>query len=161
MNTKRLMVCSLILMLTGGLALADGGHGFRGAPHHVAGGMNPERLVHRLERVLELDTSQRQALENVARAATPEFEALGERANENAKAMRALDVTDEGYAVALENLAREAGEVATEAVLLHGRLRADISAELTEAQREALSKFLESRRERARERRGTRRRDGR
>lgn len=106
------------------------------------------------------DEAQKAALDNVARAVQPQFEALHERARENAKALRSLDAADAGYATALQNLATEAGDIATQAVLLHGRLRADIGAELTDEQRRQLAAAVEQRREHhrqhRRERRGSR-----
>lgn len=159
MILKRMAVGSLLLMLSAGVALAARGDGFHGAHHLLKAGGSPERMLEHIERVLDLDDARKQSLTNVVTAAAPQFEALRERAKENVEALRALDVDDADYATRLQNLATIAGELATQAVLLHGRLRADLSAELTDEQRVELAAALTERRERFREHRHARHRD--
>ena len=50
--------------------------------------------------------------------------------------MHSLDVNDPDYGSNLQNLSVEIGALTSEATLLHGRLRADVYAELTPEQRE-------------------------
>jgi Spy/CpxP family protein refolding chaperone len=107
---------------------------YRGAGMHGMG--DPAWVVEQLDRALELGDSQRQRIENIVSAARPEMEALRERAGEYHKALRELDVSDDGYNAQLANLAREKGDIAAEMALLHGRMKAEIAEVLTPEQRQ-------------------------
>jgi len=158
MKSKLLILTALIVALGAGHALAERGHGPRSgaADAMSAEGMSPERLLHRMERVLDLDDAQHEALLNIVKAAEPEFEALGDEARAQAKAMHDLDVSADDYAVQLQNLASRAGELASKSVLLRGRVRAEINAELTAAQLAQLTAAFEARRGHRHERRSRR-----
>lgn len=130
---------------------------------HAAGGRHgpgmrgmhdPARFAERLQRRLELDDVQRQAIENVLLAAKPEMEALRERARAHRAAAAALAPGADNYDAVLEQQAREASELAAEKVRLLGRVRADVATQLTEEQRAGLDAMMSERRDRRGARRG-------
>jgi Spy/CpxP family protein refolding chaperone len=163
MKMKYLYLPVLGALLFGGSVVAGeherGRHHGPHAAHFMQHGAAPERHLKHLQRVLDLDESQQQALSNVVAAAEPEFAALAEKAREQREAMHALDVNDDNYTTDLQNLAAAAGELAMQSVLLHGRLRAEIAAELSDEQRSQLAEAMQSRHERWRERRADRKKD--
>jgi Spy/CpxP family protein refolding chaperone len=110
----------------------------RGAGHHWQhGGFDdPSRLVEMLTRRLELDAAQTAQIENIVAAVMPEAAGLRERASASRDAVRSLDVDAADYGATLQNLSTEIGALASEATLLHGRVRADVYAVLTPEQRE-------------------------
>lgn len=153
MKSSILIFTTLLTLLASAHAIAEGdGRHDRGGHFSMMNKSSPERILQRLERVIELDDAQRQVLANVVASAQPEFDALKQHSREHAATLRALDVDDPDYTVKLQNLAATAGELATQSVLLHGRLHADIEAELTDAQQSALENARESHRERRHER---------
>jgi Spy/CpxP family protein refolding chaperone len=136
MNRSRntLLAACLILTMTGVWAKDGGGtHG----PSHEFG--DPERMVEHMIRRLDLDDTQAQSVKNIVEAARPEMTELRNRARENHKAVRELDAGDADFGAKLSNLAHVSGELATQATLLHGRLRAEINAVLTPEQRQKLA----------------------
>ena len=97
---------------------------------------DPARMLKMMTRHLDLDEPQSQNIENILTAAKPEIDALRERAQATRKAMHELDVSDPAYGTDLQNLSTQIGALTSEATLLHGRLRADVLAQLTVEQRE-------------------------
>lgn len=97
---------------------------------------DPTRMVEMMKRHLDLDDTQSQTIDNIFSAAKPEIDALRERAKSSRDAMRDLDVDATDYGSSLQNLSADIGALTTEAMLLHGRLRADVYAALTPEQRE-------------------------
>lgn len=126
-----------ILALLLGAAWAQSDHHARmfGGHHGMHGGSEFERLVDHMSGRLELDDTQEQKIRNIIDAAKPEAEALRAEAQANREAMHALDVADEHYYAELQNLATRNGEVVTKLTLLHGRVMAEVSAELSDEQR--------------------------
>ena len=120
------------------------------ADAHPAGGLKrgfggpgagfPGAMLEHMTEHLDLDETQRQSVQNILEASKPEFEALRERFKANREVLRALDPADAAYAVDLEAAAAENGRLATEATLMHSRVRAEIDAVLTEEQREKLAR---------------------
>ena len=126
-------------------------HGMlRGNAGMVHGGRDFEHIVEHMSRRLELDDAQKQAIRNIVEAAKPEAEALREQAESNRAAMHALDIEDADYAVKLQNLAAKSGELVTQVTLLHGRVMADVSAELTDEQKTKMSEGRDKMRKRFR-----------
>lgn len=156
---RTLVTTGVVVMLgLAALTLADAsaeGHPGGRGPHagDFAHFGDPARMVDRMARHLDLSDSQRQNLENVIAAARPQMDDLRDRARQTFEAIRSLDVDDPDYHARLNNLAAEAGELATSATLLMGGLRADVSRELTEEQRAELATFMEQKHERMRGRR--------
>lgn len=111
----------------------------RGHAGMMHGGPDFDRMVEHMSRLLELDDAQEQAIRNIVEDARPKAKALRERANANREAIRALNVSDTDYDAKLQKLAAENGEVATQLTLLHGRVRAQVSGELTPEQQATLS----------------------
>ncbi|MEX2126246.1 MAG: Spy/CpxP family protein refolding chaperone [Woeseia sp.] len=155
---KKHMISALSVALfavTSGAAVA--GHGHHGGEHdgkhraHRGAGMHesgdPGRMVGHLTRELDLDETQQQEIDNVVLAARPQMDALRERADANRKAFHELDLDSE-HDAKLNALAVEKGAIATEHALLHGRLKADIRAVLTPAQRQQLFDQAQAKRER-------------
>lgn len=118
-------------------------HGHRGFGGEFR---DPTRMIERMSRHLDLDETQEQNIHNIVDAARPEFDALRERAQSNRKAMRELDTSDPDYSALLNNLAMENGEIVAEGTVLFGRVRSEVAAELTEAQRAEMSAAMEQRR---------------
>lgn len=116
----------------------DGRHHMRGAHQrmHQDEFGDPERMLEMMTRHLDLDDAQSKAIGNIIEAAKPDMDALRERTEASRKAMHDLDVNDPDYDNKLQNLSAEIGEQASAAALLHGRLHADVFAELTPEQRE-------------------------
>jgi len=108
---------------------------------------DPDRMVEFMARKLELDDTQTQTLRNIAEAARPGMEELRDKARANREAIAALDVSDPDYGAKLQNLSEENGYLASQATLLFGQLRADISAELTDEQRVKLAEGMSRMRE--------------
>jgi Spy/CpxP family protein refolding chaperone len=116
----------------------DGKRHMRGARHHMQhdGFGDPARMLERMTRHLDLDDTQTQTIGNIIETAKPEIDALRERAQATREAMHELDVDAPDYGSNLQNLSTQIGALTAEATLLHGRLRADVFAELTPEQRE-------------------------
>lgn len=152
MNVVYTLVACSLFVGTPAAAGPQDGDGHRG--HAERQGFDsarvpdPAKMLKRLERVLDLDEQQRQNLENVVMSATPAIESLSTRAREHGARITALDPADSNYTSELQSLATTAGELATEAALLRGRLHADIHAQLTPEQRAVLAQKLELRRDR-------------
>ena len=85
---------------------------------------------------LGLDETQRQAVQNIQLAAQPEITALRERMQANREEMKALDPNDPNRPTLLSEIADEKGQLAAEATLLFDRVRNDVSAVLTDEQRD-------------------------
>lgn len=148
MNISRnSLLAACLLLSTAGVWAKDGGepHG----PSHEFG--DPERMVEHMIRRLDLDDTQAQSVKNIVEAARPEIAELRDRARENHKAVRELDADDADFGAKLSNLAHTSGELATQATLLHGRLRAEINAVLTPEQRQKLAESRPPRGERWRQ----------
>ncbi len=116
----------------------DGNRHRHGAGHRMNNDAfgDPSRMLEMMTRHLDLDDTQSQKISNILDAAKPEINALRERAQATREAMHELDVSDSAYGSNLQNLSTEIGALTAEATLLHGRVRADIFAELTPEQRE-------------------------
>ena len=83
---------------------------------------------------------------NILLAAEPEIAVLKEEFREHLETTRNLDTGSDDYDVQLQNQAARTGELAARAALLHGRLRAEIHAVLTEEQRALAAEGREHRR---------------
>jgi Spy/CpxP family protein refolding chaperone len=116
----------------------DGKHHTRGPGHrmHHDEFGDPAHMLERMTRHLDLDDTQSQTIGNILESAKPEINALRERSEATRKAMHELDVNDPDYGSNLQRLSTEIGALTSEATLLHGRLRAEVFAELTTEQRE-------------------------
>jgi len=124
-------------------AVAGGGHRLAGHHGMMMGDFgDPDRMLGHLERRLDLDDDQALRIGNILDAISPESDALQERALAAREAMATLDTADPDYDVQLQDLAREIGEIATSMTLLHGRMRAEISAQLSPEQ---VDRFAQSR----------------
>lgn len=124
-------------------------HGHAGMMH---GGHDMDRMIEHLSRMLELDEAQVESIRNITDAARPDADALRERVKANREAMHALSITDSDYDVKLKNLATENGELVTQATLLHGRIMAQVNAELTAEQQAKLSQGRDAMRKKFRHR---------
>lgn len=129
--------------LTGGSVLANDHRGRHGG---MSDFRDPTQMIERMARHLDLDEIQEQNINNILAAVKPEADALRQRGRESREAMRALDPADPDYAAKLNNLAAEIGELATEATVLFGRVRLEVSQELTAEQAAELAAFAEKRR---------------
>ena len=130
----------------------------RGHAGRMHGGHDFNRIVEHMSRLLELDDAKEQAIRNIVEVARPEADALRERAKANREAMHALNVSDTDYDVKLQNLAAENGKLVTQLTLLHGRVMAEVSGELTPEQQAILSERREKMRNGFRHRRHRRHR---
>ena len=129
---------------------SDAGHKPWGRHRGPGRGMpDPEEVIGRMAKHLELDDAQSQSVENIMAAARPRFNELRERAHQNRQAIRSLDPAAPNYATELQSLAAENGELAAELTLLTGQLRGDVHGVLTPEQQEKMAAFVERRAERA------------
>ena len=134
--TSRLLGLGLLAMaFSASVAIAQGFPGHHGPD---AGFGDPERFVQHIISRLDLDETRAQEVRNIFEAAKPQFDDLRDRAMRNHDAVRALDVKDPDYDAKLSDLARQNGELASEATLLHGKLRAQLSETLTAEQLQKL-----------------------
>lgn len=137
-----------VLAVTGGVADAGqegGAHNDRWERSHdeAAGHGLPGVISGRMAERLGLDDVQTQSVMNVMEAARPEFEALREQGRTLRKSIRDLDPGDSSYGVRLQDLSATSGQVATELVLLTGRVRADVHGILTPEQRQSFAEMAE------------------
>lgn len=149
MNTTRIFLLSLALIAAPPMVTADDGASEARAGHerHARGDRrnNPERMLKRMQRVLDLTELQSQNIENTMLAAQPQLEALRDASRNNRQALRALDNSSPDYAVRLAELADEKGRLASQKTQLLGNLRADIEAQLTDEQRAELKSAMDRR----------------
>lgn len=167
---KNLVAATTAAMLctaAGNCAFAGDADGHEGRRHRGAGhGMHhdefgdPARMLKMMTRHLDLDEAQTQTIGGILESASPEIDALREQARAARKAMHELDVNDPNYSTNLDKLSAEIGRLTSEATLLHGRLRAEIFAQLTPEQQELAAEGRRHKRERFRHR-GSRRWHGR
>ncbi len=120
------------------------------------GGPDIERMAKHISRRLELDDTQALVIRNIVDAAKPEAMALRQQVRSNRKAMHKLDVADADYDLKLQNFASRNGELVTQMTLLHGRIMAEVNAELTDEQRAKLSAELDGKRKKSRHHRRSR-----
>jgi Spy/CpxP family protein refolding chaperone len=137
------------LSVTGGSALAgqsdegtDATESRRDPRHRGRDFDGPGFLAARAAEHLDLDEAQSADLQNILTAAKPEFDVLKKRGRDTMEALMALDPEDADYGAALQNLSVESGQVATDLILLHGRVRAEVHALLTPEQRATLAEKL-------------------
>lgn len=165
MTRHRIAAAVAALTLAAGLAVAapDGGdRGGRGQHDDWSGQRdggrmaNPERLVERMTRHVDLDETQEQTVRNILEAAKPEFESLRERGRTNMTAMRDLDPADPDYSARLDDLSAENGQLVADGTRLVGRVRGEVYAVLTPEQIAELEAAGDRMRERFRRRRGNR-----
>jgi Spy/CpxP family protein refolding chaperone len=149
-RSKATMLVFLSSMLLVGAALADlggppiGGPGFD-MPY-------PGMMAERMADYLDLDDTQRDAVQNIMRAAQPEMDALREQLRENREALESLAADDPE----VQNIAISNGELATEGTLLFVRVRGEIDAVLTDEQRVKLAEFKAQKQDRREHRKGRR-----
>ena len=126
-------------------AHAEFGGGPRGlfGPGAGAGFPGPELMLEHIADHLELDDTQRETVHNILEAARPELEALRDQARSNREALMALDASEAAYSAEVNNIAISNGQLATEGTLLATRIRGEINAVLTDAQREKLARGKE------------------
>jgi len=135
---------AVMCVAAGSLAYAQDAEGHDGKRHMRWAGQrldhdefgDPVRMVEMMTRHLDLDESQSLAIGNILEAAKPEIDALRTRAQDGRQAMKTLDINDPDYGNELQNLSTEIGALTSAAILLHGRLRADVNAEMTPEQRQ-------------------------
>ena len=99
---------------------------------------DPERMLERMSKHLDLDETQVQQVSNVFSAAKPEIDVLRDELQANREAMAALDVSDTDYGAELQNLSSANADLAARMTLLHGQVRADIASILTPEQQEKM-----------------------
>lgn len=134
-------VVSILVLMSGatsGLAEQHEGHRADRDGHHRGdrehGPRNPDRMIERMTRYLDLDELQQEKMSNIMMAAKPELDALRDRSKANSDARHALDEGESDYASRLADIAAEKGEIVTEREMVMGRVRTEIHAELTEDQ---------------------------
>lgn len=149
MNTSRIFLLSLVLVAAPPVVTADDGASESRAEHrqHARGDRrnNPERMLARMQRILDLTELQTQNIENVILAAQPQIEALREASRSNRQALRALDNSSPDYAERLAEVADEKGRLTSRKTQIFGNLRADIEALLTDEQRAELKTAMDRR----------------
>ena len=162
MTRHRLAAAAAVMTLAAGLAIAapNGGKGHDGdwgGPRSGGRMMaNPDRMVERMTRHVDLDETQEQTIRNILEAAKPEFDALRTRGRANMTAMRDLEPSDPDYSARLDDLSAENGQLVADGTRLAGRVRGEVYAVLTAEQIAELEAARDRMRERFRRRRGNR-----
>lgn len=150
MNYRQgIIVTTLVILAVSGISLAQDNAGATGDEHKPwsrhggpGHGRNPEEMIMRIADRLDLDETQRQEVRNIMEAAKPSFSALRERSRASRQAFFALDVSDPDYGAKLQDLSAQSGELVAELTMLAGQLRADVSAVLTDEQRQKLAERM-------------------
>jgi len=145
------------------LGLVAAGAGYAQAHGTFGGGRHgleadPERLIERFKRHLDLDETRLARVENILEAVRAEFEALREQAEANRAAIRERDWNDPDHAARLDDLALESGQIVTDGVLLMGRLQTEFRSVLTAEQIAAMEAAADRWHDRRAGRRGPRHR---
>jgi Spy/CpxP family protein refolding chaperone len=154
------VITAMVVLSPGGGSFAaqetvagDGSHDKRGSSMHGPGyEFGGPAAIDRMTRHLDLDEGQQEAVKSILEVARPDFESLRQQSEANREALRSLDPNDADYAVRLQSLATESGELAAGTALLHGKVRAELHAVLTPEQQLRMAEGAE----RMRERRGER-----
>ena len=150
---KVVTISFLVLFVVNAMAEAEQGEHHRMHPGHggmMHDGPDINRIVEHMSRKLELDDTQQLAIRNIVDAVKPEAEALREQARSNREAIHTLDISAANYHAKLQDYARRNGELVTQITLLHGRVMAEVNAELTDEQRAKLAEARVGMRERFR-----------
>jgi Spy/CpxP family protein refolding chaperone len=143
-----LLVLFLSATAASGLALAgdaeqgdQGGHKERGERSQMMGNRmhDPEQMVGRMTRWLELDDNQQQEVSNIMMVASPQLEALTDREKVNRMALYTLDANDPDYSVRMQDLAADNGAIASELTIVMAEMRSNINAVLTPEQQQKLA----------------------
>ena len=139
---KRIATIMLVLVAsTAGTTVlaesADRSKSDRGDRHgmHADSFAAPGHFSEKMADRLDLDETQRQAVQNIQLAAAPEITALRERMQANRENMKALEPNDPNRSALLNDIAIEKGQLTTEATLLFDRVRNEVGAVLTDEQR--------------------------
>ena len=160
-----LLVLFLSATAASGLALAGNGdqddqggqkwHGER--PQMMANRMHdPEQMVGRMTRWLELDDNQQQEVSNIMMVASPQLEALKDREKANRMALHTLDANDPDYSVRMQDLAADNVAIAAEWTSVIAEMRGNINAVLTPEQQQKLADGAGRMREHVKGRQGSR-----
>lgn len=147
MMSKNFALLLLVVGLLGSASASYAGpdEGRKSRSHHGDRGMmmgefgDPDRMLAHMKRRLELDDDQALKIGNILSAVDPESSALRERGMTVRESIAGLDAGDKDYHARLQDLALESGEVATSMVMLLGRVRAELYAELSDEQRQKLA----------------------
>ena len=137
-----LAALSMAIFATSAQAHRGGPPGlFGGGPGGGFGG--PGLMIEHMADHLDLDDVQREQIQNIVEAASPEFESLREQLRANREALESLATDDPAYSTQLNDIAVSNGELATEGTLLFTRVRGEVQAILTEEQLEKLKRGKE------------------
>ena len=159
----------LALLLTAtaasGLALAgdsepgdQDGRKERGERPHMMGDRmhDPEKMVSRMTRWLELDDNQQQEVSNIMMVASPQLKSLKDRERANREALHVLDVNDPDYSIRIQDVAADNGAIASEMTMVMAEMRSNINAVLTPEQQQKMTDGAGRMREHFKDRRGSR-----
>jgi len=135
----------LIAVSLGSSAHAEPGEHADDHRHGMPGGgwRSHDQRIEKMAERLELDDTQRQTVQNIIDAARPEMDALHKRMRVNRENARSVDSNDPDRAVLLNDIAVEKGQLVTEGALLFDRVHNDVSAVLTDEQREKFAELRE------------------
>lgn len=126
-------------------ACHQGKHGkHRGHHHHH--GHGGEFFLERMADKLELTPEQRTSINAVVEKSKPRMAGIREKMGENRKALRELSRDGKIDMARVEALAREKGTLVADMTIERTRMRGDIRAILTDAQREKLKQIREQHR---------------
>ncbi|MFO1428143.1 MAG: Spy/CpxP family protein refolding chaperone [Steroidobacteraceae bacterium] len=147
----------------GGPGMHDGGPDMHG-PRHDLGppgmgmgmGMMGRGMNEHFAQVLGLSDAQRQKIRAAYEAARPGMQQLRERARQNAEKLRSAKPGDKNYDSVVAEVARSAGEIASQMVRDGAKLRAQVWSELTPEQRIKAEALRDDMRLRMKERGGAR-----
>ncbi|MGD9603159.1 MAG: Spy/CpxP family protein refolding chaperone [Gammaproteobacteria bacterium] len=142
-HSRRFNLSALALTLglaTAGVGAHAGGH--RG--HGPGPDFSPERMMHLMER-LDVTDAQRDQIFAIVDEVQPQLRKVMFARRDTHKELRGLLARGPADAATVERLAARAGEQAAQAVRLTAGLMGRVSALLTPAQRDELTRLLERR----------------
>ena len=160
-----LLALLLSATATSGLALAgdadqgdEDGHKGRGERSHMTGDRmhDPEQMVGRMTRWLELDDNQQQEVSNIMMVASPQLKTLKDRERANRDALHTLDANNPDYSIRMQDLAADNGAIASEMTIVMAEMRSNINAVLTPEQQQKMAEGAGRMREHFKGRRGSR-----
>jgi Spy/CpxP family protein refolding chaperone len=150
-SIKSLLVVMAVTGAVGaGLAYAfpsDGAHGCRDGSHamsfegHRGGYGDSDRMIEHMASSLDLSKQQRDAMYAIVDKARPQTRVLRDRLAETHKQLRALTQQGTPKEADVRKLADAQGKAIADMIVLHTKVRSEILAVLTDAQRKQLEQW--------------------
>lgn len=117
-----------------------------GKEHHGQRGFDSEQRINRMADRLELSAEQRDKVRAIADKSRPALRAVHDKMRDNRQAMRTLMQQEKAGDSDIRKLAEARGKLVAEMTVLRARMKSEVHAVLTPAQRDKLKQHSEQRR---------------